>query len=87
MNKEQWGSHDCIHAKACRRLNKKAFAQLGRRVVMGCDKDTCTAYETKNNELYTFSRQALELAFARATDSSMDWGGSSVDDYIQGLYE
>lgn len=77
MNKEQWGSHDCIHAKACRRLNKKAFAQLGRRVVMGCDKDTCTAYESESG---VYSYEEVERIYYNLKERMMY--GESPDDLI-----
>ena len=38
---------DCIHLKACRRLCKLFKMKNGETFSRGCNKDTCSAYETK----------------------------------------
>jgi len=78
------GINDCVHAKACRRLRKRIEKEHGIYVTLGCFKDTCSAYEQKT-DARAYTREQLETAFARATDPSLDWGGSTIDDYLQGL--
>lgn len=40
---------DCIHLKACRRLCKLFKMKNGETFSRGCNKDTCSAYETDEN--------------------------------------
>lgn len=49
------GYMDCVHTRACRRLCCLARQQTGLKVLRGCNRETCTAYESKSDLLWKWA--------------------------------
>lgn len=44
---------DCIHLKACRRMNVRAQKEFGKKITRGCN-ENCTAYEVEHTSGYAY---------------------------------
>lgn len=55
-------ANDCIHLKACRRMQKLCKTAGLRIINRHCKKETCTAYKSGEGECYVTVDEALEYA-------------------------
>ena len=81
---ENIGINDCVHAKACRRLRKKVESQNDVTVTLGCFKDSCTAFEVKQEYDDDVKRLAEILAEANTCPMMLPSESRERAEYLQG---
>ena len=74
-------AEDCIHLKACRRMQKKVNTATGKHFTRGCNAETCSAYISGDTGRYISVSRAVE--YARDGALSIQRGYNAYETYCE----